>query len=137
MRIALARHRVRLPPSGTPEDARQDPRAAGQGAWDSHDRGVKSVARTLCDAGLDVVCTGLYRSPDEVVGAAVQEDVGVQGIDGFSGAQMTILPKVILRGPNLRLRPDGREIALPERRHRGRVWRGHAVLAGRLLHRSL
>ncbi len=60
-----------------------------------HDRGVKTVARTLRDACMDVVYTGLHRSPDEVVAAAVQEDVDVLGISLMSGAHMTIFPKVI------------------------------------------
>jgi methylmalonyl-CoA mutase cobalamin-binding domain/chain len=62
---------------------------------DGHDRGVKVVARTLRDAGMDVVYTGLHRSPDEVVAAAVQEDVDVLGISLLSGAHMTIFPKLI------------------------------------------
>lgn len=62
---------------------------------DGHDRGVKIVARTLRDAGMDVVYTGLHRSPDEVVAAAVQEDVDVLGVSLLSGAHMTIFPKII------------------------------------------
>lgn len=62
---------------------------------DGHDRGVKIVARSLRDAGMDVVYSGLHRSPDEVVAAAVQEDVDVLGISLLSGAHMTIFPKVI------------------------------------------
>ena len=62
---------------------------------DGHDRGVKIVARCLRDAGMDVVYTGLHRSPDEVVAAAVQEDVDVLGISLLSGAHMTIFPKVL------------------------------------------
>ena len=62
---------------------------------DGHDRGVKVVARSLRDAGMDVVYSGLHRSPDEVVAAAVQEDVDVLGISLLSGAHMTIFPKVI------------------------------------------
>jgi len=62
---------------------------------DGHDRGVKIVARCLRDAGMDVVYTGLHRSPDEIVTAAVQEDVDVLGISLLSGAHMTIFPKVI------------------------------------------
>ena len=61
---------------------------------DGHDRGVKIVARTLRDAGMDVIYTGLHRSPEEVVAAAVQEDVDVLGISILSGAHMTLLPKV-------------------------------------------
>lgn len=62
---------------------------------DGHDRGVKIVARTLRDAGMDVVYTGLHRSPEEVVSAAVQEDVDVLGVSLLSGAHMTIFPKII------------------------------------------
>src|SRR5438045_8221792 len=47
---------------------------------DGHDRGVKIVARALRDAGMDVVYTGLHRTPEEVVAAAVQEDVDAIGI---------------------------------------------------------
>ncbi len=62
---------------------------------DGHDRGVKIVARCLRDAGMDVVYTGLHRSPEEVVDAAVQEDVDVLGVSLLSGAHMTIFPKII------------------------------------------
>ncbi len=62
---------------------------------DGHDRGVKVVARTLRDAGMEVVYTGLHRTPDEVVSAAVQEDVDVVGVSLLSGAHMTLVPKII------------------------------------------
>jgi methylmalonyl-CoA mutase C-terminal domain/subunit len=62
---------------------------------DGHDRGVKIVARTLRDAGMDVIYTGLHRTPEEVVDAAVQEDVDVIGISILSGAHMTIFPRVL------------------------------------------
>jgi methylmalonyl-CoA mutase C-terminal domain/subunit len=62
---------------------------------DGHDRGVKIVARVLRDAGMDVIYTGLHRTPEEVVTAAVQEDVDVLGISILSGAHMTIFPRVI------------------------------------------
>jgi methylmalonyl-CoA mutase cobalamin-binding domain/chain len=61
---------------------------------DGHDRGAKVVARALRDAGMDVIYTGLHRSPEEVVAAAVQEDVDVLGISILSGAHMTLLPRV-------------------------------------------
>jgi len=61
---------------------------------DGHDRGAKVVARALRDAGMDVIYTGLHRSPEEVVASAVQEDVDVLGISILSGAHMTLLPKV-------------------------------------------
>jgi len=62
---------------------------------DGHDRGVKVVARTLRDAGMDVIYTGLHRTPDEVVHSAIQEDVDVLGISLLSGAHMTICPKIM------------------------------------------
>jgi len=62
---------------------------------DGHDRGVKIVARALRDAGMDVIYTGLHRSSEEVVDAAVQEDVDVLGVSILSGAHMTIFPKIL------------------------------------------
>jgi methylmalonyl-CoA mutase cobalamin-binding domain/chain len=62
---------------------------------DGHDRGVKIVARALRDAGMDVVYTGLHRTPEEVAEAAIQEDVDVVGISILSGAHMTVFPRVI------------------------------------------
>lgn len=61
---------------------------------DGHDRGVKIVARTLRDAGMDVIYTGLHRTPEEVVEAAIQEDVDVVGVSILSGAHMTVLPRI-------------------------------------------
>jgi methylmalonyl-CoA mutase C-terminal domain/subunit len=61
---------------------------------DGHDRGVKVVARALRDAGMDVIYTGLHRTPDEVVTAAIQEDVDVLGVSLLSGVQMTVFPKI-------------------------------------------
>jgi methylmalonyl-CoA mutase cobalamin-binding domain/chain len=61
---------------------------------DGHDRGVKVVARTLRDAGMDVIYSGLHRTPDEVVAAAVQEDVDILGVSLLSGVQMTVFPKI-------------------------------------------
>jgi methylmalonyl-CoA mutase cobalamin-binding domain/chain len=62
---------------------------------DGHDRGAKVVARCLRDAGMDVIYTGLHRTPEEVVIAAVQEDVDILGVSVLSGAHMTILPRLI------------------------------------------
>ncbi|HCY12886.1 MAG TPA: methylmalonyl-CoA mutase [Gammaproteobacteria bacterium] len=62
---------------------------------DGHDRGVKIIARALRDAGMDVIYTGLHRSPEEVVTAAIQEDVDVLGVSLLSGVQMTVFPKII------------------------------------------
>ncbi len=62
---------------------------------DGHDRGVKIVARCLRDAGMDVIYTGLHRTPEEVALAAVQEDVDVLGISILSGAHMTVFPRIL------------------------------------------
>lgn len=62
---------------------------------DGHDRGVKIVARCLRDAGMDVIYTGLHRTPEEVVNAAIQEDVDILGLSLLSGAHMTIFPRII------------------------------------------
>ena len=62
---------------------------------DGHDRGVKVVARCLRDAGMEVVYTGLHRTPEEVVTAAVQEDVDVLGISLLSGTHMTAFPNLL------------------------------------------
>jgi methylmalonyl-CoA mutase C-terminal domain/subunit len=62
---------------------------------DGHDRGVKIVARALRDAGMDVIYTGLHRTAEEVVDAAIQEDVDVLGVSLLSGAHMTIFPKML------------------------------------------
>ncbi len=61
---------------------------------DGHDRGVKVVARTLRDAGMDVIYSGLHRTPEEVVTTAIQEDVDVLGVSLLSGVQMTVFPKI-------------------------------------------
>jgi methylmalonyl-CoA mutase C-terminal domain/subunit len=62
---------------------------------DGHDRGAKIVARCLRDAGMDVIYTGLHRTPEEVVAAAVQEDVEVLGVSLLSGAHMTLIPRIV------------------------------------------
>jgi methylmalonyl-CoA mutase cobalamin-binding domain/chain len=62
---------------------------------DGHDRGARVVARALRDGGLDVIYTGLHRTPEEVVAAALQEDVDIVGISILSGAHMTLLPRVL------------------------------------------
>ncbi|PSQ30971.1 methylmalonyl-CoA mutase [Halobacteriales archaeon QS_9_67_15] len=62
---------------------------------DGHDRGAHVIARALRDAGFEVIYSGLHRSPDEVVQAAVQEDVDVLGISILSGAHNTLVPKIM------------------------------------------
>ena len=62
---------------------------------DGHDRGAKVIAAALRDAGMEVIYTGLRKSPEMIVEAALQEDVQVIGISSLSGAHMTIFPKVL------------------------------------------
>ena len=62
---------------------------------DGHDRGIKVVARLLRDAGMEVVYTGLFQTPETVAAAAVQEDVDVVGLSMLSGAHMTLAPLVV------------------------------------------
>ena len=61
---------------------------------DGHDRGAKVVARALRDAGMEVIYTGLHRTPEEVVAAAPQEDADVLGVSLLSGAHMTLIPRL-------------------------------------------
>jgi methylmalonyl-CoA mutase C-terminal domain/subunit len=62
---------------------------------DGHDRGVKVIARALRDAGMEVIYTGLRQTPEQIVSAAVQEDVDAIGLSILSGAHMTIFPRVV------------------------------------------
>jgi methylmalonyl-CoA mutase C-terminal domain/subunit len=62
---------------------------------DGHDRGIKVVARMLRDAGMEVVYTGLFQTPESVASAAIQEDVNVVGLSMLSGAHMTLAPLVV------------------------------------------
>jgi methylmalonyl-CoA mutase C-terminal domain/subunit len=62
---------------------------------DGHDRGAKVVAAALRDAGMEVIYTGLRKTPEIIVEAALQEDVDAIGISLLSGAHMTIFPKVL------------------------------------------
>jgi methylmalonyl-CoA mutase C-terminal domain/subunit len=62
---------------------------------DSHDRGAKVVARALRDAGMEVIYTGLRQTPEQIVEAALQEDVDVIGLSILSGAHKTLFPKII------------------------------------------
>ncbi len=61
---------------------------------DGHDRGAKIVARALRDAGMEVIYTGLRQTPEQIVTAALQEDVDAIGISILSGAHNTIVPRI-------------------------------------------
>jgi methylmalonyl-CoA mutase C-terminal domain/subunit len=61
---------------------------------DGHDRGAKVVAAAFRDAGFEVIYTGLHQTPEQIVEAAVQEDVDVVALSILSGAHMTLFPAV-------------------------------------------
>ncbi|MFQ6086396.1 MAG: cobalamin B12-binding domain-containing protein [Candidatus Bathyarchaeia archaeon] len=61
---------------------------------DGHDRGAKVMVRALRDAGMEVIYTGIRQTPEQIVEAAVQEDVDVVGLSILSGAHMTLFPKI-------------------------------------------
>ncbi len=61
---------------------------------DGHDRGVKVIARALRDAGMEVIYTGLHNTPEQIVKAALQEDVDVIGVSILSGAHLVIFRKI-------------------------------------------
>lgn len=62
---------------------------------DGHDRGAKVMVRALRDAGMEVIYTGLFQSPDMIADAALQEDVDVIGLSILSGAHLAIFPRIM------------------------------------------
>ncbi|OVE84813.1 cobalamin B12-binding domain-containing protein [Natronolimnobius baerhuensis] len=62
---------------------------------DGHDRGAHVISRAFRDAGFEVIYSGLHNAPEEIVQAAVQEDVDVLGISILSGAHDTLVPKIM------------------------------------------
>ena len=66
----------------------------GKPGLDGHDRGAKKIARAFRDAGFEVIYTGLHQTPEQIVAAAIQEDVDCVGLSILSGAHNTLLPKV-------------------------------------------
>ncbi len=62
---------------------------------DGHDRGAKVIARTLRDAGMEVIYTGLRQTPEQIINAALQEDVDAIGLSILSGAHMHLFPKIM------------------------------------------
>ena len=90
---------------------------------DGHDRGAKVIARALRDAGMEVIYTGLRQTPEQIVGAALQEDADVIGMSILSGAHMHACPRVMEL-----LKEKGLRRARPGRRDHPR--RGHPEAAG-------
>jgi methylmalonyl-CoA mutase C-terminal domain/subunit len=62
---------------------------------DGHDRGAKVIARALRDAGMEVIYSGLRQTPEQVVAAAIQEDVDVIGLSILSGAHNVLFPEIL------------------------------------------
>ncbi|HUU37187.1 MAG TPA: cobalamin B12-binding domain-containing protein [Candidatus Desulfaltia sp.] len=62
---------------------------------DGHDRGAKVICRALRDAGMEVIYTGLRRTPEEIVSAAIQEDADLIGLSILSGAHPILFPRII------------------------------------------
>ena len=62
---------------------------------DGHDRGAKVIARALRDAGMEVIYTGLRQTPEQIINAALQEDVDAIGLSILSGAHMHLFPRVM------------------------------------------
>ncbi len=62
---------------------------------DGHDRGAKVVARSLAEAGMDVIYTGIRQTPEDIVDAAVREGVDVLGLSIFSGAHLQLFPRIM------------------------------------------
>jgi len=67
----------------------------GKPGLDGHDRGAKVIARALRDAGMEVIYTGIRRTPQEIVESAIQEDVDVIGLSILSGAHKNLCKKII------------------------------------------
>jgi methylmalonyl-CoA mutase, C-terminal domain len=66
----------------------------GKPGLDGHDRGAKIIARAFRDAGFEVIYTGLHQTPEQIVSAAIQEDVDGIGLSILSGAHNSLLPRV-------------------------------------------
>src|SRR6476619_8368272 len=62
---------------------------------DGHDRGAKVMVRALRDAGMEVIYTGLFQTPDMIADAALQEDVDVIGLSILSGAHLALFPRIM------------------------------------------
>jgi methylmalonyl-CoA mutase C-terminal domain/subunit len=67
----------------------------GKAGLDGHDRGVKVIARGFRDAGFEVIYTGLHQAPEQIVNAAIQEDVDMVGLSCLSGAHLHLFSEVV------------------------------------------
>jgi methylmalonyl-CoA mutase C-terminal domain/subunit len=76
-------------------DARRVRIVLAKPGLDGHDRGAKVVARALRDAGVEVIYTGLHKTPEQIVATAIQEDADAIGLSILSGAHMTLFARVL------------------------------------------
>ncbi len=67
----------------------------GKPGLDGHDRGARIIARAFRDAGFEVIYSGLHQTPEEIVQAAIQEDVDMIGLSSLAGAHMYLFPTVV------------------------------------------
>ena len=67
----------------------------GKPGLDGHDRGARIIARAYRDGGFEVVYSGLHQTPEEIVQAAIQEDVDMIGLSSLAGAHMYLFPRVV------------------------------------------
>jgi methylmalonyl-CoA mutase, C-terminal domain len=61
---------------------------------DGHDRGAKIIARSLRDAGMEIIYTGLHQTPEQIAATVIQEDADAVGLSILSGAHMTLVPRI-------------------------------------------
>lgn len=66
----------------------------GKPGLDGHNRGVRVIARALRDAGMEVIYTGIRRTPQDIATAAISEDVDAVGVSNLSGAHIPLFPRV-------------------------------------------
>jgi methylmalonyl-CoA mutase C-terminal domain/subunit len=81
--------------SDNPDDARPIRCLIAKVGLDGHDRGAHVIARAFRDAGFEVIYSGLHNTPEEIVRAAVQEDVDALGVSILSGAHDTLVPRIV------------------------------------------
>ena len=81
-------------PSGRSRGGRKIRVVVAKPGLDGHDRGAKIIARALRDAGMEVICTGLHQTPEQIAETAIQEDADAVGLSILSGAHMTLVPRI-------------------------------------------
>jgi methylmalonyl-CoA mutase, C-terminal domain len=93
--LVRGRERVGVVWRGTMSSQRKIRILIAKPGLDGHDRGAKVIARGFRDAGFEVIYTGLHQTPEQIVAAAIQEDVDAIGLSSLAGAHDYLFPKVI------------------------------------------